>query len=124
MDKKKILVVDDEASITKLIKFALERSGRFEVVCENSGANALSAARSFRPDLIILDINLPDVPGGEISAQLLDEPDLRRVPIIFLTGMLSQDESKSGVTIGGHVAMSKPIQIEKLIECIDKNIHG
>ena len=122
MDKKKILIIDDEVSITKLLKFVLDRSGRYEVACENEGAKALATARAFVPDLVILDVNLPDVTGGEISAAMREDPALGRTPIIFLTGMMSQEEAQGGLTIGGHPAMAKPIQIEKLIECVEKNL--
>ena len=122
MAKKKILVVDDEVSITKLLKFALERSGRYEVQCENEGAKTLEAIKSFSPDLILLDVNMSDIQGGEISAAIQDDPVFRHTPIIFLTGMISDEEIHSGVQIGGRPAMGKPIQIEKLVECIEKNL--
>ena len=122
MDKKKILVIDDEVSITKFLKTALERSGHYVVSCETDGMKALATAKSFVPDLILLDINLPDVPGGVVSASLKEDVSLRNVPIVFLTGMVSQDEALSGLTIAGHAALAKPIQIEKLIECIEKNL--
>ena len=122
MDKKKILVVDDEVAITKFIKIMLERSGRYEVQCEGEGAKAVSAARAFKPDLILLDVNLPDAQGGEISSALQEESSLRNIPIIFLTGMVSKEEVQAGLTIGGHPAMAKPIDVERLVDCIEKNI--
>ena len=122
MDKKRILVIDDETSITKFLKFALERSQQYEVRCEQEGGKAVTAVRSFSPHLILLDVNMPDMQGGEVSALLKEDPVFRNIPIIFLTGMLSQEEMQSGLTIGGRPAVAKPIQIEKLIECIEKNI--
>ena len=122
MAKKKILVVDDEVNITKLLKSALERSERYEVRCENEAANALSATKSFAPDLILLDVNLPDTSGGEIAATLQEDPSLKRIPIIFLTGMISQEEVQSGMTVGGRPALAKPIDFGRLIECIEKNL--
>ena len=121
MAKKKILLIDDDVNITKFIKFALERSGRYEVLCESRGQNALSAAKGFNPDLVLLDINLPDVPGGEVAAAFDADTAFRKVPIVFLTGMVSQEEMQSGTMISGRAAIAKPIQVEKLIECIEKN---
>ena len=122
MDKSRILIVDDEPSITKLLQFALERSGRFEVRCENDGLKALASAKAFLPHLVLLDVNLPGITGGEISAQLQEDPSLRRIPVIYLTGMVSQEEMGQGLTIGGHPAIAKPVQLEKLIECIEANL--
>ncbi len=122
MDKKKILVVDDETAITKLVKLMLERSGRYEVRCEAEGRRAVPAAKEFKPQLILLDINLPDAQGGEISAELQEEPSLRNIPIVYLTGMVSAEESRGGLTIGGRPAVAKPIDMDLLVECIEKNL--
>ena len=122
MDKKRILVIDDEISITKFLKFALEHNGRFEVHCENGGKQGLAALRTFTPHLVLLDVDLQDMQGGDVEAILKEDPVWRNIPIIFLTGMLSQEEMQSGFTIGGYPALAKPIRIEKLIECIDKSL--
>lgn len=122
MDKKKILIIDDEAAITKFLKMMLERSGRYNVQCESEGMKAVSSARSFGPDLILLDINLPDAQGGEVSAQLQDEPSLRNIPVVFLTGMVSPEEARAGLNIGGRPALSKPIDMDRLVDCIEKNL--
>ena len=112
--------MDDEVSVTKLLKIALERSGRYEVRCETEGLKALAAAQSFGPDLLLLDVNLPDASGGEISAAFQEDPVLKKIPIIFLTGMISQEEVQSGVTIGGRPALAKPIDLGKLAESLEK----
>ena len=118
--KKKILIIDDEASITKLLKFALERSGRYEVSAENDGKKALSTTRSISPDIILLDVNMPEISGGEISSELQEDASLKHIPIVFLTGMLSQEESQAGLKISGRPALAKPIDLEKLVECVEK----
>lgn len=122
MAKKKILIVDDEASITKFLKFALEKTGLYEVVCENEGSKAFSVIRSVRPDLLILDMNLPDTSGAEISAAIKEDPSLERMPIVFLTGNVSEDEVDAGLTISGHPAMAKPINMQKLLLCVEKSL--
>ena len=120
MAKKKILIVDDEVGITKLLKSALERSERYEVRCETEGLKAVFAAQSFRPDIMLLDVNLPDAAGGEIAALFQEDPVLKKIPIIFLTGMVSQEETESGVTVSGRPALAKPIDLGKLIESLEK----
>ena len=122
MPKKKILIIDDEPSITRLLKFALEKTGTYEISTENEGAKAMSAIRSLRPDLVILDVNMPDANGGEISQQLQADASLDKMPVIFLTGNVTNDEAEAGLTIAGHPAMSKPINMETLLQCIEKNI--
>jgi two-component system OmpR family response regulator len=120
--KKKILIVDDEPTITRLLKVVLEKTGRFEVACENAGLKALSAARTFSPDLAVLDVNIPDLGGGEISAQFKADAALKSLPIIFLTGAVSSEEAEGQFTIGDSSVVAKPINMEKLIACIDQNI--
>ena len=120
MAKKKILVIDDEVAITKLLKLVLERSGKYDVQCENEGTQAVSVIKAFGPDLILLDVNLPDISGGEIAGALRDKPAFSHIPIIFLTGMISAEEAQAGQTIGGRAAVSKPIDMARLVDCIEK----
>ena len=70
--KKKILVVDDEAGLTRMIKANLERTGKYEVRTENMGSRAMAAAREFRPDLMFLDVMMPDMSGDDVAARLAD----------------------------------------------------
>ena len=70
MEKKKILLVDDEVSFTRLVKFNLEAAGPYDVQVENEGIEALETARRFKPDFIFIDIIMPDVEGSEIARQM------------------------------------------------------
>ncbi|MCX5696791.1 MAG: response regulator [Candidatus Omnitrophica bacterium] len=120
---KKILIVDDEEDFTKLIKLNLERTGKYEVKTENQGAFGFTTAKAFKPDLILLDILLPDAEGSEVASQLKDDEATRNIPIVFLTAIIAKQEVKeSGGVIGGHPFISKPVDIKQLIEVIDKNI--
>lgn len=121
MDKKKILVVDDEAGFTHLLKLNLEQTGRFEVRTENKGALVLNAAKVFKPDLILLDIIMPDIDGSEVASRLRSDPATHDIPVLFLTALVKDKELASTAgTIGGHLFLAKPITTEELIENMDK----
>ncbi len=122
MNKKKILIVDDEVSVTKLLKYALERSGQYEVLTESEGIKVISVVLSFKPDLLLLDVNLPGLTGGEIALEIKKELDLADLPIVFLTGNVTDEEAEEGLRIAGYPALGKPINMERLIETIEKNI--
>src|ERR1035437_2612818 len=115
--KKRILVVDDVPDMTLLIKRILEQTGRYEVRTENLGRRAIEAAREFRPDLILLDVMMPDMLGSEIAAQLQADPKLRAIKFVFLTAVVTKEEAlKSVGQIGGHTFVAKPISADDLCQ--------
>jgi two-component system OmpR family response regulator len=119
--KKKILIVDDEADLTMLVKLNLEKTGRYEVRAENRAIKALAAAREFKPDLILLDVMMPDLDGGDVLALLKDDRELRNVPVVFLTAtVLKEDVAKQGGSIGGRPFIPKPFRAEVLLDTIAK----
>jgi len=122
MDKKRILIVDDEKSFTQMVKLNLEETGKYIVRTENIGKEALAAAREFKPHLILLDIVMPDMDGGEIAHNMSLDEELSRIPIVFLTAIVKEDEveSQAGI-IGGHPFIAKPVTTDKLISCIEEN---
>jgi len=121
MAAKKILVVDDEAGFARLLKLNLEATGKFEVDTENKGSQALNTARSFKPDLILLDIIMPDMDGSEVANRLKSDPVTRNIPILFLTALVKNKEieTKSG-SIGGNIFLAKPITTDELVKSIDQ----
>jgi CheY-like chemotaxis protein len=123
MSKKKILIIDDEENFTRLVKLNLERTEKYEVKTENKGLQSLVAAKEFKPDLILLDILMTDMEGGEVAYQLKQNEETRNIPIVFLTAVIRKEEVKSGSSIiGGHPFIAKPVTVEELIDCIEKNI--
>lgn len=123
MGKTKILVVDDEERLTKMVKLSLEQTGDYEIRTENLATNALNAAREFKPDLIILDIMMPDISGDVIAQQLLDDEELNDIKIIFLTALVTKGEIKSkGSEIAGRTFLAKPVKIDELITCIEEQL--
>src|SRR3990167_6492552 len=125
MAVKKILIVDDEAGFARLLKLNLEETGKFEVQTENKGSHALNAARSFKPDLILLDIIMPDMDGSEVANRLKSDPATGNIPILFLTALVKNKEveTTSG-TIGGHIFLAKPITTDELVKNIETVLGG
>jgi CheY-like chemotaxis protein len=122
MVKKKILVVDDEEGFTKLVKLNLERTGRYEVRTESKGLLGLAAAKEYKPDLIFLDIIMPDLDGGDVCYQLENDKETKSIPIVFLTAVAKKEEVRENWgTIGGHPFIAKPVSARELIDCIEKN---
>ena len=121
--RKKILIVDDEMTFGQLIKLNLEETEQYEVRVEIQGARAIVTARDFRPDLILLDIVMPDIDGGELAHHIKADKLLKDIPIIFLTALVQDKEvdSKEGM-IGGYPFIAKPVNTEELISCIKENI--
>jgi CheY-like chemotaxis protein len=121
--KKKILVVDDEANLTKMLKRNLEATGKFEVRTENQGSNAVGAAKAFAPDLILLDVMMPDADGGEVASEMGDDPALSGIPIIFLTAIVTKEEvDESGGVISGRPFVAKPVKTDELVKIIESNL--
>jgi CheY-like chemotaxis protein len=123
--KKRILVVDDEQSITRLLKLNLEQTDDYEVWVENSSRQALRTAQAFQPDLILLDVLMPGMDGGELAAHLQASPRLGKVPIVFLTAAATKAEvsSHDGV-IGGLPFLAKPVDMPEVIACLRHHLGG
>jgi DNA-binding response OmpR family regulator len=114
MVKPHVLVVEDETDVAHLIKHALERSGSANVVIVGSGDAALKAVTERRPDLIILDLNLPSISGVEVCRIIRSRPDDSRVPIIMLTARSSEDDMVSGLEQGADDYVTKPFSLREL----------
>jgi CheY-like chemotaxis protein len=121
-EKRRILIVDDDPNSSHLIKILLEKVGRYVVLEENDAANARHTAQNFRPDLILLDIMMPQADGGDIAAQIDADPGLQKAPIIFLTALVTKAEAKAGLYIQGHPVVAKPVNIPELINTIEENL--
>lgn len=119
MSKKRILLVDDESGFTRLLHLTLPQ---YEICEENNALKAIQTARKFKPDLIFLDVIMPDADGGTIAAQMQEDPALRGIPIVFLTAIVSQKETKSKQEIGGYEFLAKPVGRDQIIECITKHL--
>jgi CheY-like chemotaxis protein len=121
-EKACILIVDNNRDFTHSAKVALERTDRYFVVEENDASRAHQTAKGLKPDLILLDIVMPETDGGEVAARIQSDPALHRIPIVFLTALVTKTEGRSGLRIQGHPFLAKPISLPELIEGIEQNL--
>jgi CheY-like chemotaxis protein len=123
MSKKRILIVDDDLACARILKTGLEKTGDYEVLTELRATRAVSAARQFQPDLILLDVCLPDGDGGDVAFTLRSDPQLRDIAIVFLTSIISERETSNGsALLGAFQFLAKPIRLERVIACIEQHL--
>jgi CheY-like chemotaxis protein len=122
-EQRRILVVDDESSITRLLKLNLEQTGHYVVRTENSSKETLAAAEAFRPDLILLDVMMPGMDGGNLASVLRASPTTRDVPIVFLTAAVTRQEvqARRGL-IGGLPFLAKPVNLQEVLGCLERHL--
>ena len=112
-ERYKLLVVDDDEAMIDYLHAKL--GDRYDIVSTNAPENVLGLARSERPNLILCDINMPGMDGGDVSKALHKHPEVRNVPVLFLTALISPSELKhTGNLIGGRPAISKQEPIPEL----------
>jgi CheY-like chemotaxis protein len=122
-EKKRILVVDDKASDTQLVKACLEQTNDYVVREENNARAALAAAVEFRPHLILLDVRMPGIDGGELATSLQANAKLSAVPIVFLTALVTKKEVEAGSGwLGRFPLLAKPILLPDLVACVKKHV--
>src|SRR5471030_1309436 len=123
--KKKILIIDDEVAFTNIVKLTLEGKGNYEVCVENHSRQAIASARKFWPDIIVLDVVMPELDGGEVHTQLQADPVLKRIPVIFLTAIVRQKEvDEHNGMIGGSFYLAKPVSADGLIDAIEQHVRS
>ncbi len=117
--KISVLIVDDSPQVCEAMKVNLERTKRFTVQTAQDGRVGLRLAQKIVPDVIVLDIMLPGQSGGQIAEQLRELHSTQRIPIIFITGMITKAEiEQRGGEIGGEIFLAKPVSTEELIATI------
>jgi len=122
MTRRRILLVDDEVSLTRALALYLTENGGCDVRVENDGTRAVASAREFEPDLIFLDILMPDTDGGTVASEIQADPLLRGTPVVFLTALVSRDEAGvASKRIGGYPFLAKPVHPEVVLEYIKEH---
>jgi len=116
--RAKILIVDDSEISTELLQAKL--ADRYDVVTTNSSQNAIKLAREIEPDLILCDLDMPEMDGMEVSEALRGDEETRYIPLLFLTALASTgDLKRMHKQLGGRPAISKDSPIEKIVERIE-----
>jgi CheY-like chemotaxis protein len=117
-EERRILIVDDDRESTHLLKILLEKIG-YLVLEENDAAKAHQSVHNFGPDLILLDIMMPQIDGVELASEIDADPQLQKTPIIFLTAL---GDPRAGLRIQGHPVLAKPINVPELIKRLEENL--
>lgn len=121
---RKILVVDDEKDVLLVLQKSLAAEG-YSVITAENGRDAIISAASEHPDLVILDVALPDMLGGEVAAKLKESIENKNIPIIFLSAMFSKtEESRKGHVVGSSMMFAKPYDRGELLTAIKKILGG
>lgn len=119
-DAKRVLVIDDEASFTRMIKLNLEETGQYIVETTNESRRALEIARELLPDIVLLDVVMPEADGGDVAQSLRSRSVTQHIPIIFVSAMVSKKESNSGFyQSGGEYFLAKPVDTQTLCGAIE-----
>ena len=114
--KRKILLVDDNEELVELMLDAFARDGRFEIKTANNGFGAGMLVKEFRPDLVVLDVMLPDINGKEVCKRVRGDDTMKSVKIICISGMVEQDKVADLIAAGANEFMQKPFSVERLVD--------
>jgi two-component system sensor histidine kinase/response regulator len=114
--KRTILIVDDDVDNSQMVKMLLEKTGLYTVSVCNRGSEAVKIIQGARPELVLLDIMMPDADGADIANRIKEDDSLALTKIVFMTSLVSQQEALKNPMIGGHPFISKPISSEILLK--------
>jgi excisionase family DNA binding protein len=114
--KRRVLLVDDDVELVEVMHRFLDEDGRFEVKIANNGFDAGMMVKEYRPDLIVLDVMLPDINGKEVCHRVRADPSLEDVRILCISGMIEEDKIAELKLSGADDFLHKPFDIEELIE--------
>ena len=112
----------DESRVLESFKGATQKSGKYVACSVVDPRRALETARSFKPDLVIVDLIMPQEDGMEVAAQLEADWALHGVPIVFLTSLITAEEAKDGRRVYGHRILPKPASSSELFELVEQNL--
>ncbi len=114
--KRKVLVVDDDLDLVEIMTKFLQDDGRFEVRVANTGFDAGMLVKEYRPDIIVLDVMLPDINGKEVCSRVRSDNTLEEVRILCISGMIEDDKIQDLKLAGADDFMHKPFEMEHLID--------
>ena len=114
--KRKVLIVDDDEELVELLTDVFGKDGRFDIRTANNGFDAGMMVKEFRPDLVVLDVMLPDINGKEVCQRVRSDDSLESVKIICISGMVEQDKIAELKAAGANDFMHKPFNVERLLD--------
>jgi two-component system alkaline phosphatase synthesis response regulator PhoP len=124
MEKKKVMVVDDEEDFLKIAKINLEQTGRYEVAAVSDASVIVSQVKSFRPDIILLDILMPKTGGAEACKMLNEDPEAKQIPVVVVSALDTENDRRVMKKLGVVDFIVKPIEKGELISRIEKVLQG
>src|SRR5256886_4705253 len=120
--KSRVLIVDDNSRFARSAQLFLEHTGNYVACAVNDPRRALETARSFKPDLVLVDLIMPQADGSEVAAQLEADWALHSVPIVFVTTLITPEEARDGRRIDGHRIVAKPHTAAELLRVVEENL--
>src|SRR5436853_4388780 len=120
--KSRVLIVDDNSRFARSAQLFLEQTGNYFACALNDPRRALETARSFKPDLVLVDLIMPQADGSEVAAQLEADWALHSVPIVFVTSLITPEEARDARRIDGHRISAKPHTAAELLRVVEENL--
>ena len=121
-EKPRILIVDNNSQFARSARMLLDQSGKYVACTVIDPRRALESARSFKPDLVLVDLIMPQEDGPEVAAQFEADWALHEVPVVFLTSLITAEEAKDGRRVYGHRILPKPTSNWELFELIKRSL--
>ncbi len=119
--KTRVLIIDDDVSLTRLMRLMLEKTQMYEVSVENRPASAMATARTVKPGVILLDLDMPGKDGGQVAREMQADPILKYAKIIVITALVSTDEARVKEAVpNGMRYLAKPVDPMTLIDTIEE----
>ena len=122
MNGTRILIIDDEKDFTDLLQMQIRRHGNVQLRVVNQPDQAISAALQFKPAIILLDIVMPGMDGGELLHKFETNKDLKDIPIIIVSALTTHAETSTGMSASGHPLVAKPVKTEELVSRIEEQL--
>jgi CheY-like chemotaxis protein len=123
--KPKVLIIDDDPRLAELLQFTLTKAQLYETLLETRPRHAVATVRAFMPDMILLDVEMPGINGGEVAKALAADPALRWIPVLFVTSLLSKSEAGSRpFRRGDQLFLAKLVEPSALIGAVEEMLAG
>ena len=121
-EKPRILIVDNNSRFARSARLLLDQSGKYVACTVIDPRRALETARSFKPDLVLVDLIMPEIDGAELAKQIGADWALHGVPIVFVTALITPEEASDGRRIDGHRISAKPHTAAELLRIVEENL--